>query len=742
MQCLLVALLAAPGLALTTPIFDSTTASEPGSVTGLTLIERRYLPYDGSGVTAFGFGGAEQSAYDPEEFMAYAVSEQNYVTVVDMTTFEIVTGWPIDGTATSAKVCGGKFFVAGGAEVVTDDGQVFIFETVKRGDTEPPKMISAVTVGPLPDMIIPNRACTMLAVGNEGEADEQDGKLVDPVGSVDLIEDLDASEPKVTRVSFEGIAPTDESLLAKGVDMLLTKNAMIFYNDNSAAFSDQLDWTSAIESYTPDTQLEPEYMAWSGDDKTLYVNCQENSAIVMVDAATKEATGIYAMGPKEWSARGLPIDTVDDGQCKLEEKVGFVSMRMPDSIAAVNIDGQDFIIFAEEGDDYGYGAFEDKQKFADVVASETTFTEDFAEFVAGEGMADGWANFGSVDDSTKMRVSLGTRGVDYSDPTAPVFKAAVGYGGRGMSIYKADATSMEWVWDSGSEFEANICELYPWAFNGIQDEEFALNRAPGGFLYDSLPKDDGLRETIDEMNDPEEDGCDDSGDGMPGACPTGQTVDERSLKDGPSAEAMTVGVACGRLLAVTAQEKGGVIFAYDITDPTAAVMVAHGHASPASETKSPEVAGVGDGGELGDIDTESIIFIEADHSPTGNAGILVAGAWSSTLSWWEFECKSTGCVDSDAWFKKGDESKTCDWVKDKPDTRCGAKGWNKAKASYMCPGACSTACDDDATWHKNRDEAKTCAWVSVYPKKRCDAKGVGADGPATGAEACPIACSM
>ena len=156
--------------ATSTPIFDTSTASETGSVTGLDFKQRLYLPYDGSGIVAFGYGGAEQSAYDADEFMAYAVSEQNYVHVVDMMTFEIVTGWPIDGVATSAEVCGGKFFVAAGAEVVTDDGRVFIYETVKRGETQPPTMLSASMVGPLPDMIIPNRACTMLAVANEGES--------------------------------------------------------------------------------------------------------------------------------------------------------------------------------------------------------------------------------------------------------------------------------------------------------------------------------------------------------------------------------------------------------------------------------------------------------------------------------------------------------------------------------------------------------------------------------------------
>ena len=39
-----------------------------------------------------------------------------------------------------------------------------------------------------------------------------------------------------------------------------------------------------------------------------------------------------------------------------------------------------------------------------------------------------------------------------------------------------------------------MCQYYPWAFNGIQDEEFALTRAPGGYLYNSLPAGDGLIE--------------------------------------------------------------------------------------------------------------------------------------------------------------------------------------------------------------------------------------------------------
>ena len=101
-----------------------------------------------------------------------------------------------------------------------------------------------------------------------------------------------------------------------------------------------------------------------------------------------------------------------------------------------------------------------------MIKNATAFEDDFADFVAGAGMADAFANFGD----TKMAVTIGPRAVDYSDPAAPVFEKAVGYGDRGISIYEASPTALTWVWDSGSEFEENVCQYYPWAFNGIQDE--------------------------------------------------------------------------------------------------------------------------------------------------------------------------------------------------------------------------------------------------------------------------------
>jgi len=206
------------------------------------------------------------------------------------------------------------------------------------------------------------------------------------------------------------------------------------------------------------------------------------------------------------------------------------------------------------------------------------------------------------------------------------------FSGRSISIYKASDMSL--TWDSGSQIETEGCARFPWAHNGVQDEEFAL---VNGTLY---KMDADMAETIDEMSDAVDgDGCDDRGDGKAGPCPLGKTVDERSPKDGPALESVVSGIACGRLIMVTAGEKNGVLFAWDISDITSPSLLFVDHLSPASQTKSPGIA-YGDG-SLGEVDPESMIFLDDQHSPSGKAGVLIAGAWSGSVSWWEFECKET-----------------------------------------------------------------------------------------------------
>lgn len=157
-----------------------------------------------------------------------------------------------------------------------------------------------------------------------------------------------------------------------------------------------------------------------------------------------------------------------------------------------------------------------------------------------------------------------------------------------------------------------------------------------GARYELLPEE---REDLDDANDPTQDGCDDAGNGQPGACPMSETVDEKAQEDGLAPESVIAAIACGRVLVVSCGENNAMCFIYDITDidnGSDPQLVKVFNLSPASETKSPGVAY--DDSTLGDLDSESPIFVNACQSPTGKPGIFMNGAHSGTVSFWEFEC--------------------------------------------------------------------------------------------------------
>ena len=144
----------------------------------------------------------------------------------------------------------------------------------------------------------------------------------------------------------------------------------------------------------------------------------------------------------------------------------------------------------------------------------------------------------------------GTAMVDHSDPESHNIHCMTGVGGHGIMIDKVTNSSMDMIWDSEDDFETEGCAACPWAHNSAQDKEFA---PVSGSFCNFLEPDDNLCVTIQELNDPNIGSCEDSGDGNPGACPLGQTIDKRLLKDGCAAETMVFGEACDSMLAVTCE---------------------------------------------------------------------------------------------------------------------------------------------------------------------------------------------
>lgn len=654
-RALLLSLGAAAARAGTVSYTASSSASQP---TAFGLTKRVYVPY-GKGVNyAFGMGAAEQHAYDPTNKYAYTVSEQGYINVVDWSTVasaEVKTAWALDlagAKLTDVALCVAKklLIVAEGAADTVGAGKVKFFKLIDRAAPAVPVLLKTLDVGPLPDMILPNSDCSKVGVANEGEGKVVNGFLVDPEGSVDILAVTgDHSNLQVTRQSVALGSSTDEQLIAAGVHLPLPLKAQQYWDETYGKFTD-VNFTSSREAYTPRTQLEPEYLSWSADDTKLYVNLQENNAIATISVPSSGAASFARIDALQLKDHGdVLIDIKEDSTtakttgnpttvCIQKTYAGFKALRMPDAIQAVKIGADTYIVTANEGDDKEYASYEEKQKLKDIVGSDGSLKSDWTGMTISAAAKAAAALVRA--DASKMRVTLGSSAIDFTHETEPVFQNVVAMGGRGMSIYKDTGSALELKWDSKGTFEEHVCANYTKSYNGIQDEEFSPKTGSGNALYASLSS-GKLKETLDEMNDPSQDGCADGGNGAAGACPLGNTVDERSQKDGAGAEAVVVGTACGSLLAVTATEKQGVCLVWDISnvatsDPT---LLFVRHLSEISETVNPGIAY--EKRTLGDIDPESMVFLEASDSPTGNAGVMFAGAWSGTLSFWEFTCPSS-----------------------------------------------------------------------------------------------------
>jgi hypothetical protein len=306
---------------------------------------------------AYGMGGMETISYDKVEKILYGISEQGFITLIDQANApEDAPQLPIvleaEGTPTFISVCAdrGLLFV-----VTKDDpnlGHVVVYKAASRsedGSVTPPELLAKVDVGYGPDMSRPNSDCTMLAVANEGEGVVDDTLgLVNPPGSVSLINLEDLDNISSTDVPFLW---SDEELMAKDIHLPLSLNALEYWDEHSA-IADDVNFTLARATYTTASVLEPEWLEWTADDKYVLVNLQENAALVKINVETATAEDIYGYGLKSWEE--TPIDIIEDDGCATMPTVpGLFSVRTPDSIAVINIDGDTYVATANEGDDLG-----------------------------------------------------------------------------------------------------------------------------------------------------------------------------------------------------------------------------------------------------------------------------------------------------------------------------------------------------------------------------------------------------
>ena len=179
---------------------------------------------------------------------------------------------PANMTATSVAVHGDLVAVAL-AGVTGAAGRVAFFDP--EGEA-----LGAVPVGRHPDMLMFTPDGRRVLVANEGEPSDDYG--IDPEGSVSVIELSDGlASATVRAVRFGGFS--------------VPEGVRIFGPGASAA-----------------QDLEPEFVAVSGDGTRAWVTLQENNALALIDVNRSELEAVVPLGYKDHRLHGFDASNRDD----------------------------------------------------------------------------------------------------------------------------------------------------------------------------------------------------------------------------------------------------------------------------------------------------------------------------------------------------------------------------------------------------------------------------------------------
>ncbi|MDU2407946.1 MAG: choice-of-anchor I family protein [Acinetobacter junii] len=533
----------------------------------------------------FAESAAEIPAYDAASKRLFVVNAQKgLVDVLDASKPEqpvhiaelSARDYLADSEVNSVAVHNGIVAIAVQAKNKTDAGLVVFFNAKDLS------FMSKVAVGSLPDMLTfsPNGKTVLVA----NEAEPNDDYSIDPEGSVSIIDIQDIKQPKASIADFRAWNSQKADLMAKGVRI---------FGPNATVAQD----------------LEPEYITISGDSKTAWVTLQENNAIARIDIAQQKVTDIYPLGYKDHGVMGNELDVSDrDSKIDIKTWTGLVGMYQPDSIANYQVNGQTYLVTANEGDSREWLKDEDAyfagnlaqgyvenirmkhlfnskgfnaegdypahlQKIANGVKGAKLNPVTFAycgatATEAGDCRKDG--NLGRLNIAWNMGYQTNADGSPKLDANGRLtYDKLYAYGARSFSIWN---TQGQLVWDSGSEFEKKVAELFPTYFN--TDHEAV-------------------------------------------------SLDDRSDNKGPEPEGITLGTIGAKTFAFIGLERMSGVMVYDITTPMQPKFVEYFTTRNFVET---------DSAKQGDLGPEGLIFIAAKDSPNGKPLLVVGNEVSGSTA--------------------------------------------------------------------------------------------------------------
>ena len=445
----------------------------------------------------------------------------------------------------------------------------------KIGSDKKITFIKAVKVGFLPDMITFTPDGSAVLVANEGEPSGDYN--VDPEGSISLIRIKDGKPGAALELAF-----TDFNQGGKRANEVPAE-LRVFGK------------TMAGKASSLAQDLEPEYITVTKDGSTAFVSLQENNGFAVIDVVNGKIKQLVSLGYKDYSQAENAFDASDrdnvpsikgdilaNGKAKINIQpwANVVGMYQPDSIASYTVNGQHFLVTANEGDarEYFFQATQEEctaQGGIDWNEDDgcLSFNEEVRveDLVGKAKLTPALAKMTGEDQLGRLLVT-NTLGQN----TKGEYETFYSYGARSFSIWAADGKQ---VFDSGSDFERITADRLKENFNASND-----------------------RAQDDKKND-------------------------RSGAKGPEPEALTLGEIDGRTYAFIGLERVGGFMIYDITIPDQAKFVSYTVNRDFGKNPTEEAAG--------DVGPEGMTFIAKADSPTGLPLLIIGNEVSGSTSVYE-----------------------------------------------------------------------------------------------------------
>ncbi|OCH15614.1 MULTISPECIES: choice-of-anchor I family protein [unclassified Aliivibrio] len=371
------------------------------------------------------------------------------------------------------------------------------------------ELLTTYPAGALPDMVSFSKDGRYIASANEGEPNAD--YLIDPEGSVTLIDITNGPlNALVTQLDF---------------------NAFDKGGSRHSELTDNVRISAPTASVSQD--LEPEYLTFADNGK-LYVALQENNALAAIDVKSASIDGIFGLGGKSWENAQLDASNKDKTLGNFQNYPMLEGLYMPDSITSYSVNGNTYIVTANEGDGREYGV-QTTQKQCDEKAYEWD-GDDYkgtAEYVTKQDFCIAYVdeirgkkldvdNNHPLASALKDKNQLARLKVVKPQGTLAADEKVQAFGSRSFSIWDE---SGELVFDSGDEFARVVFEKNKENFNSTNDNN--------------------------------------------------SSADDRSDDKGAEPEAIEVANINGHQYAFIGLERQGGVVVYDVTEPKASRFITY-----------------------------------------------------------------------------------------------------------------------------------------------------------------------